>query len=202
MIIAFCDVDIPQLPFSGIQYLSFIYTHSLQSSSNCSSISSSFDATALQMYITFRSNYIPHNLSRLVLESSSDLVIPNNYFNGVTSFNISDSVNLRRIEIGNDTFGSVRVFELNGLSELESVVIGEKSFTYAKDSYNIRYSKQGDGTCRIVNCPKLKSIQIGGYSFGDYHSFKLTNLISLESIVIGEWCFYWAPSFSLTGLID
>ena len=89
----------------------------------------------------------------------------------------------------------VRLYKLNGLSELESVVIGKRSFRISDDERN-------DGSCRIVSCPKLKSIQIGYESFYDYHSFEMTNLPSLQSIEFGEWCFFYAPSFSLTGLID
>jgi len=87
------------------------------------------------------------------------------------------------------------VFELDGLSELESVVIGERSF-------RISDKERSDGSYRIVNCPKLKSIQIGDFSFSDYHSFELNNLPSLQSIDMGNSCFWFAPSFSLTGLID
>ena len=102
---------------------------------------------------------------------------------------------LKRIVIGNECFGKVRVFELDGLDELESVEIGQ-------DSFRISDKERNDGDYRIVNCPKLKSIQIGYHSFYDYHSFELNNLPSLQSIDIGENCFYWTPSFSLTGLID
>ena len=102
---------------------------------------------------------------------------------------------LKRIVIGDECFGKVRVFELNGLDELESVVVGQ-------DSFRISDKERNDGSYRIVNCPKLKSIQIGYRSFSDYHSFELNNLPSLQSIDIGGWCFRWAPSFSLTGLID
>ena len=86
------------------------------------------------------------------------------------------------------------MFELDGLNELESVVIGKESFMYS------RYYERNDGSCRIVNCPKLKSIQIRHWSFKDYHSFELNNLSSLQSIDIGRECFYWVPYFSLTGL--
>ena len=120
----------------------------------------------------------------------------------MTELKLSGLARLKRIVIGHYCFGNVRVFELNGLSELESVVIGEKSFTHAKEDDDIRNSKRSDGSCGIVNCPKLKSIQIGDRSFNDYHSFELNNLPSLQSIDIGGWCFYYAPSFSLTGLID
>ncbi|KAK8823034.1 hypothetical protein WA538_002187 [Blastocystis sp. DL] len=100
---------------------------------------------------------------------------------------------LKRIVIEDRCFGKVRVFELNGLGELESVMIGEKSFRISEKERN-------DGSCRIVNCPKLKSIQIGGSSFWDYHSFELNNLPSLQSIDMGDYCFFLAPSFSLTDL--
>ena len=103
---------------------------------------------------------------------------------------------LKSIVIGDECFGKVRVFELDGLGELESVVIGRESFMIS------RYYERNDGSCRIVNCPKLKSIQIGHWSFYDYHSFELNNLPSLQSIVIGDYCFHYALSFSLTGLID
>ena len=113
----------------------------------------------------------------------------------ITSFNISNNGVLKRIVIGYNCFGKVRVFDLNGLSELESVVIGKESFMIDSDERN-------DGSYRIVNCPKLKSIQIGNKSFQDYHSFELSNLNSLQSIDIGERGFFWTPLFSLTGLID
>ena len=99
---------------------------------------------------------------------------------------------LKRIVIGDRCFGKVRVFELNGLDELESVEIGQ-------DSFRISDKERNDGSYRIVNCPKLKSIQIGQYSFNDYHSFELNNLPSLQSIDMCGYCFYYAPSFSLTG---
>ena len=114
--------------------------------------------------------------------------------NDIISFNITNNSNLKRIVIGDSCFGKVRVFELDGLSELESVVIGGSSF-------RISSSGRSDGSFRIVNCPKLKSIQIGDESFYDYQSFELSNLPSLQSIDMGEYCFVYAPSLSLTSLI-
>ena len=100
---------------------------------------------------------------------------------------------LKRIVIGDRCFRKVRVFELDGLGELESVVVGRESFNISD------YNERNDGSCQIVNCPKLKSIQIGHWSFADYHSFELNNLPSLQTIDITERCFEYAPSFSLTG---
>ena len=94
--------------------------------------------------------------------------------------------------IGEKCFGKVRVFEVDRLDELESVVIGKKSFRFG-------YDERNDGLYRVVDCPKLNSIQIGDWSFYDYHSFELSNLPSLQSIDIGRYCFLCAPSLSLTG---
>ena len=143
-----------------------------------------------------KSEYVQYDLLKL-MDSSNAVTIPNGYFNGnnIASFNISNNGVLKSIVIGGNCFGKVRVFELDGLSELESVVVGRESF-------RISYYERIDGSYRIVNCPKLKSIQIGDYSFFDYHSFELNNLPSLQSIYIGPECFRYAPSFSLTSLID
>ena len=187
------ELDIPQLSSDGIRidYGCFSYTYSLQSSSIHSPISSSFDATALSTHLMIICKHVQ------MTEDLTDLIIPNDHFNGVdvTSFNISGNMNLKRIAIGNNTFANVRVFELNGLSELERVEIGECCIKLNED-------ERDDGACRIVNCPNLISLRIGDASFCDYHSFELSNIPSLQSIDIGSNCFFNAPSFSLTGLID
>ena len=125
-----------------------------------------------------------------------DLTIGMYSYNSVfiRQLKLSGLVRLKRIVVGNHSFRRVRLFELDGLSELESVVIGT-------DCIRIRGCKRKESTCRIVNCPKLKSIQIGDWSFSNYHSFELNSLPSLRLIDIGEHCFRYAPSFSLTGLI-
>ena len=136
------------------------------------------------------------NLSKLLQRDPTSLTVSDGFFNnGVSSVSITNNQELKRIEIGNECFGKVREFELNGLSELESVVIGYHSF-------RINLFERNDGSYRIVNCPKLKSIQIGEQSFYDYHSFELNNLPSLLSIDVGEYGCRYVRSFSLTGLID
>ena len=143
-----------------------------------------------------KSQYVPFELSKLT-NSSNTMIIPNGYFNGnsIATFNISNIGVLKSIVIGNSCFGKVRVIDLDGLSELESVVIGRYSFM-------ISSRERSDGSYRIVNCPKLKSIQIGYESFSDNHLFELNNLPSLQSIDLGVRCFNWVPLLSLTGLID
>ena len=72
-----------------------------------------------------KSEYVQFDLLKLT-ESSNTMIIPNGYFNGnsVTSFNISNNGVLKSIVIGDNSYGKVREFDLDGLSELESVVIG------------------------------------------------------------------------------
>ena len=198
------DVDIPQLSSDGIQFgACFQYTYSLQSSSTHSLSSSSFDATGLENYISF-GKLEPSPTSTVVRNRTEfnsipldveDLWIGRFDASDVSEFSPSRFQSLKTLVIGNGCFGNVRVFELDGLGELESVVIGQQSFRISDD-------ERSDGSYRIVNCPKLKSIQIGYRSFYDYHSFELNNLPSLQSIDMGGYCFFWAPLFSLTGLID
>ena len=128
---------------------------------------------------------------------------PRHSFSESESFILHSFIHsLKQIVIRSSSFGKVRVFELNGLSKLESVAVAERSFSYSKIYGDIEDNERNDGVCRIVNCPKLKSIQIGKQSFSDYHSLELSNLPSLQSINADENCFRWILSFSLTGLID
>ena len=98
-------------------------------------------------------------------------------------------------------FEAVRDFSVDGLIALESIVIGKDCFAFTKNWSEVRESNRTDGSCRIVNCPHLKSIQIGDYSFSDYHTLIIDTLPSLQSIDIGEMCFYRTACFSLTSVI-
>ena len=74
----------------------------------------------------------------------------------------------------------VSVFNITGLSELESVEIGMNSFTKEK------YGNDPNRHFYLKNCPKLKSLKMGRYSFSDYTVCEIENVNALESIVIGE----------------
>ena len=144
-----------------------------------------------------------HFDGKVIDSYSESIVIPDSSFTNVESFIFHSFFHLlAHIVIEDECFGMVRVFELDGLGELESVEIGNDSFTktkYADPQWN---EIPTQGSFQIQNCPKLKSIETGDTSFEDYHLFELNNLPSLQSIDIGYYCFHYAPSFSLTGLID
>ena len=90
--------------------------------------------------------------------------------------------NLESIEIGDECFGSVKTFKIDGLNRLKTIKIGSNSFTQKKNSIGNDESK----SFHILNCESLESIQIGEYSFSDFGGdFELKNLQQLQSIQIG-----------------
>lgn len=106
--------------------------------------------------------------------------------------------NCEKIVIGEGSFGHARVLEMNELNSVQNIIIGQNSFTYSPSGASIRMRK--DGEVHIRNCPKLKSIQMGYYSFSDYTSLELANLAALESIEVGNYGFYFAQALSISGL--
>ena len=121
--------------------------------------------------------------------------------NNYTIFDFSRFSLLESIEIGNDSFGSVSTFQIEGLNQLKTIKIGKNSFTQQKYSNGNDQSK----SFHILNCESLESIEIGQYSFSDYAGeFELKNLPQLQSIQIGNigsdsYNFY-SSSFEIGGI--
>ena len=119
----------------------------------------------------------------------------------LVDWDVSWFLNLESIEIGNDCFGSVQTFKIDGLNRLKTIKIGINSFTQRKNSNGndksksffmwysrVRNSARNDKSksFHILNCESLESIEIGGYSFSDFAGeFELKNLPQLQSIQIG-----------------
>ena len=113
------------------------------------------------------------------------IVIPHQFCNDrkYTKMDFSQFKLVEFIVIGNDCFGSVETFKIDGLSRLKTIKIGNNSFTQKKNSYGNDKSK----SFHILNCESLESIQIGDCSFSDYGGeFELKNLPQLQSIQIGS----------------
>ena len=122
-----------------------------------------------------------------------------------TLFDFTRFVLVTSIEIGDDCFGFVQTFKIEGLNRLKNVKIGKNSFTQVKKGHwNTENANNQSRSFHILNCDSLESIQIGEYSFSDFGGgFELSNLKSLKSIQIGtvgsDSCnFYWS-SFVLRG---
>ena len=141
--------------------------------------------------------------------------IPSWSFNNELSMielNLNRFVNLESIVIGNDCFESVQTFQIEGLNRLKSLKIGINSFTQVKwNDFNndsdgsISKCQNESKSFHILNCESLKVIEIGRYSFADFGGeFELRNLDNLESIKIGEigyvsMNFIWS-SFKIRGI--
>ena len=108
---------------------------------------------------------------------------------------------LRELRIGDECCMHVSSFRLDGLNKLESVEIGENSFTQHKNWYGNDPNRH---FC-LKDCPKLKSLKIGYRSFSDYKSLEIENVDALETLVIGDmnresFNFYYA-SLDLTSIL-
>ena len=111
----------------------------------------------------------------------------------LVDWDVSWLLNLESIEIGNDCFGSVQTFRIDGLNRLKTVKIGRDSFTQIKQAeWDSKWSDAEDNgnnrwkSFHILNCESLESIEIGEYSFNDFGGeFELKNLPQLQSIQIG-----------------
>ena len=105
------------------------------------------------------------------------------------------------IEIGDNCFGSVQTFHIDGYNRLKTINIGINSFTQKKNSFGDDESK----SFHILNCESLESIKIREYSFSDYGGeFELKNLPQLSSIQFGKigsdsYNFFWS-SFVIRGI--
>ena len=108
------------------------------------------------------------------IENNQVVNIPDNSLNMTLFLKFDNCSKLIELIIGDDCFMKVNQFDLDGLNSLQSIKIGDNSFTTEKD-------RDGDNKCRdfcIKNCNRLKSIEIGQYSFSDYAGqFQLSSIV-------------------------
>ena len=112
------------------------------------------------------------------------ITLPNWTCNDIeyTTFDFSRFTVIESIVIGDNSFGSVQTFIIDGLNRLKKLIIGINSFTKS-----------------------LESIEIGQYSFSDYAGdFELKNLPQLQTIEIGTIggysCNFYRSSFVIRGI--
>ena len=128
---------------------------------------------------------VTYNYSTIqTIDSSVDSIfIPNWTCNDIdyTIFDFSRFIKVESIEVGDECFGSVKTFKIEGLNRSRTIKIGKKSFTQMKNDYG-----DESKSFQILNCESLKSIQIGEYSFSDFgRGISLKNLPQLQTIRIG-----------------
>ena len=106
----------------------------------------------------------------------------------ITELDLSGFEKMERFEVGDDCFECVNELRLIGLRELESVVVGMSCFTKNGDEDpNRRFL--------LKNCPSLRELRIGCYSFSDYTVCEIENVDALEVIKIGDLD-YWSSNFA------
>ena len=121
--------------------------------------------------------------------------------NNIYAVDLSSFKFLRSVVIGNSCFRYVLAFSIVGLNWLESVSIGGKSFGSDGSLWEVSELK-------IVNCPQLKSLSIGYWSFGRYNGFELSELPQLKSVEIvsdrynNGHGFQYAPKAVFRGMND
>ena len=123
------------------------------------------------------------------------IIMKSNSFNDGTfkTMDMTRFVNLVGLVVGDESCMYVNELKVIGLNELESVEIGMNSFTRCKNDASSSYS----GNFYLKNCPKLKSLKMGRYSFSTYKVIEIENVDALEVIEMGdvdEWSrnFYYA----------
>ena len=113
----------------------------------------------------------------------------------MTVLDLSKYPKLKSVTIGDNCFMYTNEVIITGLNELESVVIGENSFTMMKDSFGNNSTR----SFHLKNCPKLKSLKIGDYSFSDYSVCEMENVNALEVIAMGDSS-DWTTNFRYASL--
>ena len=116
--------------------------------------------------------------------------------NNITVVDLSSFKFLRSVVIGHYCFKYVQILSIVGLNWLESVSIGTYSF-WSDGSLLV------DSEFKIVNCPQLKSLSIGGRSFGRYNGFELSQLPQLKSIIVAsDFSFQYVPNVVFRSMND
>ena len=127
-----------------------------------------------------------NTLSKTVTE----LTVPSNSLNdaSLTVLDLNRFRRLKKLVIGDECFMYVNETRLTGFHYLESVEIGEFSFTKEKDSFDNDPNRH----FYLKDCPKLKSLKMGRYSFSDYTVIEIENVDALEVIEMGAYSFSYA----------
>ena len=118
--------------------------------------------------------------------SATEIIVNSGILSNVsmTVLDLTRYIHLKSLIIGEYSFMYVNEVKMIGLSELESVDIGMNSFTKYKSTYYI--TADPSRHFYLKDCPKLKSLKMGRYSFSDYTVIEIENVDALEVIEIGE----------------
>ena len=111
---------------------------------------------------------------------------------GLKELDLRGFVNLRELKVGNKCFENVNEVKLIELSTLKSVEIGKSCFT--KKTYG--GDKDPNGHFYLKNCPKMKSLKMGRYSFSYYTVCEIESVDALEVIEMGYVNYFNEESYN------
>ena len=122
----------------------------------------------------------------------------------VTAFSTAALNDLIYLEIDSWNFRHTNTFDIRNNNKLEYVYVKSNSFVERYSRWSFSFDIDSSASFSVVNCGRLKSLEIAGYSFGSYGGiFKLTKLPLLESITIGyataETYNFMNPSLEIRG---
>ena len=100
----------------------------------------------------------------------------------LTVLDLSSFSTLKVFEVGDYSFAFVHEVKLIGLNRVESVVIGQNSFTKKKNTWGYDPNRH----FYLKDCERLRELIVGRYSFADYSVCEIENVPSLEVIEMGE----------------
>ena len=92
----------------------------------------------------------------------------------ITELKKNPFTQLKELDIGNECFARVKVFEMIGMNALETVRIGTSCFL------------NKGGVFRLKDCQRVRELRIGRFSFSDYSRCEIESVPSLEVIEIGD----------------
>lgn len=123
----------------------------------------------------------------------TELTIAEGNVNDISGWNISDITYLRVLRVQDRCLGGLDCFKISRMSNLESIVIGDNSFTKTRK----RGGNNSSRSFSVTSCEKLESISIGRFSFSDYAGgFVLKDCMSLKTLTVGT---VGAPSCNFYG---
>ena len=195
------NVDIPSLMPSNVQFgrnACFRYTHSLQSMRNHLVFFSPFDASFLEFFIQFRSEFYlrrkaPSTPSLEFIAMSIKALEEKLYMQ------LTEPCDCKHIVIDERCCQNIKSLLITDLEKLEVLIVRNHCFN---NCVPLTVNDRSDYGCRIRNCPCLSQIQIANGAFIGYRTFELTELPSLRSLEVGRNCFIFVLSFTLKGCHD
>lgn len=123
-------------------------------------------------------NQLPPNVEELV-------TLPD-CCNKMNELNFGWFSELRSLSFGDRCFGNIQTFALNGMNQLQRLRIGNYCFAPPTSITENAHTPSFASSFQISNCPVLRKIEIGAFSFRDYAGgFDISNLPLLEELNIG-----------------